>query len=290
MQHLYGFGYSQTGGYLYTYINAIAPLDVRRNGGPIFDGYVVGVAGGAFPGTAPINQCAPSIGVDDPRNQIRNAGVPVIHVMSQSDYLLGIDSRRPDSDAPRDRFRHYEVPGMGHATPEELYYSAAPEDIVKAGRTIPSISCGDGPRSRFPSSLVFDASFANLDRWVRDDVAPPRTARIQVRDGEGVTDRYGNLVGGYRTPLVDVPTSTWYGSSSGGGFCFIAGHEEPFTSTRLTRLYGDHSRYVAAVSRSVRELTDARLLTPADGRQLIKDARYSDVPRSAYAPGAPSLP
>lgn len=68
VRHLYGFGYSQTGGYLYTYINAIAPLDVAANGAPLYDGYVVGVAGGAFAGTVPINQCAPSIPVGDPRS------------------------------------------------------------------------------------------------------------------------------------------------------------------------------------------------------------------------------
>jgi hypothetical protein len=102
---------------LYTYINAIHPLDVRRNGSPLFDGYIVSVAGGAFAGTVPINQCAEKHQtVDDPRKPDPQRGVPVIHIMSESDYLLGIDSRRPDSDKPGDRFRHYEVPGMGHAT------------------------------------------------------------------------------------------------------------------------------------------------------------------------------
>ena len=50
-KHVYGFGYSQTGGYLYDYINAIHPLDVARNGGhPIYDGYIVAVAGGGLRG------------------------------------------------------------------------------------------------------------------------------------------------------------------------------------------------------------------------------------------------
>ena len=43
-------------------------------------------------------------------------------------------SRRPDSDTPQDRYRHYEMAGAGHATPDELYYSAQPADIVRAGR------------------------------------------------------------------------------------------------------------------------------------------------------------
>ncbi len=278
VQHLYGFGYSQTGGYLYTYINAIAPLDVQRNGGPLYDGYVIGVSGGAFAGTVPINQCAPSIAVGDPRNQIKNAGVPVIHIMSQSDYLLGIASRRPDSDVRADRFRHYEVPGMGHATPEELYYSAAPEDIVRAGRTIPSLTCDDGPRSRFPSSLVFDAALQNLDTWVRKGIPAPRAEPIRVVAGKGVVDRFGNLTGGYRTPYVDVPTSAWFGSSAGPGFCFIAGHEVPFPVARLRALYRSHSDYVRAVTRDVDYLIGRRFLTRADGQALIREAQASEIP------------
>jgi len=278
VREVYGFGYSQTGGYLYTYINAIAPLDVRANGRPLFDGYLIGVAGGAFAGTVPINQCAPRIPVGDPRNQIHNAGVPVIHIMSQSDYLLGIASRRPDSDARADRFRHYEVPGMAHATPEELYFAAAPEDIVKAGRTIPSLTCNEGPRSRFPSSIVFDAAFSNLDLWVRKGVAPPRATLISLRNGKGKADRFGNLVGGYRTPLVDVPTSTWFGSSAGPGFCFIVGHEVPFGQAKLLRLYPSHGAYVSAVTRDVHRLVSRRFLTRADGQLLIKQASFSDVP------------
>ena len=96
-------------------------------------------------------------------------------------------------------------------------------------------------------------------------------------DGQGVTDRFGNLVGGYRTPLLEVPTATWFGSSAGGGFCFIAGHEEPFSDARLRRLYGDHEGYVDAVIASARALREARLLTGRDANWLIRTARASDV-------------
>jgi hypothetical protein len=79
VRHVYGFGYSQTGGYLYDYINAIHPLDVANKGGrPIYDGYIVAVAGGAFVGAVPINQCEAAPPVGDPRLQFRNVGVPII--------------------------------------------------------------------------------------------------------------------------------------------------------------------------------------------------------------------
>jgi Alpha/beta hydrolase domain len=278
VERAYGFGYSQTGGYLVDYINAIHPRVVADDGKPLYDGYIVGVAGGAFVGAVPINQCEPAPPVDDPRRQIRDAGVPVMRIMSQSDYLLGIASRRPDGDTRRDRFRHYEMAGAGHATPDELYYSAAPEDIIKAGRPVPPASCNEGPRSRFPSRIHFDAAFRNLDLWTRFGLAPPHADPIAVENGEPVLDEHGNVTGGLRSPYVDVPTSTWLGSSTGASFCFIAGHEIPFDRAKLARLYPTHGAYVRAVARNVLGLVARRFLTPADGIDLIREAARADVP------------
>jgi hypothetical protein len=273
----YGFGYSQTGGYLINYINAIHPLVVASEGEPVYDGYLVTVAGGAFAGAYPINQCVPAPPAGDPRRQIANVGVPVIQIMSQSDYLLGIGSRRPDGDTPPDQFRHYEMAGAGHATPEELYFSAKPEDIVAAGREVPPLECNEGPRSRFPNSIHFNAAFQNLDIWVRDGVAPPSVEDIRVEDGAPVLDEFGNVIGGLRSPYLDVPTSTWFGTATGPSFCRIAGYEVPFDQALLDELYPSQGAYVRAVMRSVRELVAERLLTRADGQWLIEQARLTPV-------------
>jgi hypothetical protein len=198
--------------------------------------------------------------------------------MSQSDYLLGIAARRPEGDAPADRFRHYEMAGAAHATPDELYYSAAPVDIVKAGRSVPPAACNEGPRSRFPSSIHFDAALRNLDLWVRHGVAPPHASPIAVVNGAPVLDAFGNVTGGLRSPFVDVPTSRWLGSSTGASFCFLAGHEDPLDPATLARLYPTHREYVRAVARDVRRLVGARFLTRADGRRLILEAARADVP------------
>ena len=275
---LYGFGYSQSGGYMYTYINAIHPLDVKRNGAPIYDGYLVAVAGGKFAGISAINQCAKPPVVGDPRLQFKDVGVPIIHVMSQSDYLFGIDSRRPDSDVPTDRFRHYEMAGAGHATPGELYSAAAPADIMKAGLSVPPMSCNEGPRSRFPSGMLFNAMWDNLDQWVRRDVAPPHALPIRVVDGKPVTDQLGNVLDGLRSTYVDVPTSTWNGSSTGASFCFIAGHEVLFTNARLTQLYGTKADYLNKVVESANKLVAARFLTAKDSLELISEASKFNFP------------
>ena len=278
VEHVYGFGYSQTGGYLYDYINAIHPLEVARNGQPPFDGYLVAVAGGAFVGAVPINQCRPAPPVGDPRRQFSNVGVPIIHIMSQSDYLIGIAGRRPDSDAPADRFRHYEMAGAGHATPDELNFAAAPADIVRAGRAVPPMSCNEGPRSRFPNRIFFDAALRNLDLWVRHGIAPPHADPITVVDGAPVLDEFGNVTGGLRSPYLDVPTSTWFGASTGASFCFIAGHEVPFDSARLAGLYPSHGHYVRAVVEDTGRLVAGRYITASDGVDLIREAVHADVP------------
>ena len=192
------------------------PVDVRR---------LPGRRGRARP--TPINQCAAPIPAGDPRRFIRNAGVPVVRVMSQSDYLSGIAARRPDSDAAPDLYRNYEIAGSAHATPDELNFAAAPADIEKGGRAVPPMACNEGPRSRFPNWPAFNAILRNLDTWVR--TGTPAAARRADSGGRRHTgsDRFGNVVGGIRSPFVEVPTSTWFGNSTGPSFCRIAGHEVP---------------------------------------------------------------
>jgi hypothetical protein len=273
----YGFGYSQTGSMMITYINAIQPRVVAAEGKPIYDGYFVGVAGGAFIGAAPLNQCTPVPPLGDPRRSVRNAGVPVIQMMSQSDYLIGIASRQPDGDTPPDLYRHYEMAGAAHATPDELLYSARPEDILAAGRDVPPMSCNEGPRSRFPSRIFVDAALQNIDLWSRDGLAAPPGRDILVQNGQPVLDEFGNVLGGLRSPYLDVPTSTWRASATGASFCAIAGYEIPFAQATLDELYPTQGAYVRAVRRSVRELVADRYLTRADGQQIIREAEQTDI-------------
>lgn len=278
VEHAYGFGYSQTGGYLVNYINGVHSLVVEADGRPVYDAYLVAVAGGDFAGAYPMNQCEAAPPAGDERRQFQDVGVPIMRMMSQSDYLRGIGSRRADNDEPGDRYRHYEMAGAGHATPDELEFSASSEDIVAAGRDVPPASCNEGPRSRFPSSIFFDAALRNLDLWVREDIAPPRAEPILVRDGAPVLDALGNVQGGLRSPYLDVPTSTWYGSASGASFCFIAGYEEPLAQETLDKLYRNRADYVRAVKESTRALERQGFLMDYDAQELRREAAKSRIP------------
>jgi hypothetical protein len=271
----YGFGYSQTGGFLNTYVNAIAKTAVTADGKPVYDAFFIANAGGSFVGLTAINQCASTPPNTDPRRATGNIGVPIIRAMSQSDYISGIAARRADSDDPADPYRHYDVAGEGHASPYELYYSAKPDDILKAGQPVPPMNCNEGPRSRYPTGIVFDAILHNLDQWVQKGIAPPKGQFITVVNNQPVLDAFGNVTGGYRTPYLDVPTSTWFGNSTGASFCSIAGHEVPFSAAQIASLYPTKDDYVAKVAADAQSLVDQRYLTPEDGRYIVQEARYS---------------
>ncbi len=99
-----------------------------------------------------------------------------------------------------------------------------------------------------------------------------------VVNGEPVTDGFGNVLGGLRSPYLDVPTSTWEGNSTGASFCRIAGHEVPFSSERLAELYPSHRDYVRQVRKVTNDLVAERFITPQDGDLLVREARRSEVP------------
>ena len=159
--------------------------------------------------------------------------------------------------------------------------------MVKAGRTPPPMNCNEGPRSRFPTNVSFDAILQNLDRWVRTGIAPPRAEWIQRVNNTTVVDAHGNVVGGVRSPYVDVPTSTWFGAATGASFCFIAGYERPFSAEKLAQLYSSKADYVAKVEASTRSLVEQRFITEEDGRYITQEARYACVPGPANDPTAP---
>ncbi|MBT2188788.1 hypothetical protein KK488_17685 [Sphingobium sp. H33] len=275
-KRLYGWGYSQTGAYLITYIDAVQPRVIHDDGKPMYDGYMIVVAVNPIP----INQCAAPLPESDPRRRrtIAASGVPVMHVMSQSDYLQAVSQRRPDSDNRADPFRYYDISGSGHATPDELLYSARPVDIQKAGRDVPPMNCDQGPRSRFPSAYPLNAILHNLESWVEKGISPPPGQAIRLVGGAPETDKYGNVVGGVRTPYLDAPTSQWNGNSTGQSFCRIAGHEKPIEPAVLKALYPSHEDYVAKVSVSVEELVASRYLTAQDGKAIVAEARRASVP------------
>jgi hypothetical protein len=274
VQRLYATSH---GGELPTYISAVHPHATLAGGRPVYDGFIVH----RYANPARINQCAAAPGATDPRQITKNAGVPVIRIVAQTDVLATFQRRRPDSDERGDSYRLYEVAGAPHA--DAYFYRHMPtlKDQAAAGTTpflaqwpFAEVCTPEIPMLEFPvMRYIVNAAFANLDRWVRDGTPAPRAGRIGINGGGTpkptiLTDEFGNAVAGVRSPYVDVPTATYYASTPGPGTCGSLGHKDPFSWERLEAVYGSSAKYASRFNQAVDRLVGERWLTESDGRKI----------------------
>ena len=164
-------------------------------------------------------------------------------------------------------------------------YTPGPDQLALAG--FPPNDWQDNclyPNNTFPLQYQLDAAFQNLDQWVRNGIPGPHAPHIAAV-GAGtpaatiLTDQYGNALGGVRSPYVDVPTATYYGTTPGGGTCMLLwGHYMPFTSDQLAQLYPTHASYVSAVQADANNLLAGRWLTQEDAAAIIREAQTAVVP------------
>jgi len=265
------------GGDIATYINAIHSQATLANGKPAFDAYLM------RPGFGParINQCAAAPGPNDPRRMIKGVNVPVIIATAQGEALGTLAWRRPDSDGPNDIFRLYEMAGAGHIDWWAYYGFPRMEDQVAAvgsaqgppawpfaARCEPEI-----PLMPLPVlAQVYNATFTNLDQFVRKGTPLPKAARLELKDAGSpqqsfLLDQFNHGAGGLRNVYMEVPAANYFVTSPGPGTCREMGHIEPFTWSRLESLYGTYKNYAAKVEQTVNRLVQERWLTEGDARR-----------------------
>jgi hypothetical protein len=124
-----------------------------------------------------------------------------------------------------------------------------------------------------------DAALAQLNHWALSGVPAARAPLIKIRNGAYVTDKFGNAVGGLRTPAVQVPIATLTGLGNTGTdpLCFLLGTTTPFNAAQLATLYPNHAVYVLAVEHAAAQDVKARFLLPADALQIDATAAASQV-------------
>lgn len=212
---------------------------------------------------------------------IRGLDVPVIRLNTLGDYaMFGLHTRLPDSDEPGQQTRLYEVAGACH------YYKYAPPagEPPEPGRGAadgegagppgtPEWLASFGPGSRandLPVRLVASAALANLYRWIEDGVAPPHAPMFETTpDGKPVMDAQGNVLGGVRTPYVDVPVATY---GAGEGQFWLHGYMRPFNGGELRALYGNRETYLARFRASLDRAVSGRWVLPGDAPLMLADA------------------
>jgi len=269
-----------------TYINAIHSLANLENGKPVYDGYLL--KAGFNMGR--MNQCAPAPAANDPRQIVKNVGVPVIAVAAQGEIIGGTYAfRRNDSDEPNDRYRLYEVASAGHIDKYAYFGFPALADQTKAVGSAQgtvewpfNAKCEPDIPLMDPSLIgfVFNSSFANLDQWVRKGTPAPRAPQIELKDAGTpqaavVVDKLGHGLGGVRTPFIDVPDATYFTNSPGPGNCREMGHKASFDAGKVTEIYGNRKTYAGRFSETIDRLVKERWLTEGDAKRLKQSLNAS---------------
>jgi hypothetical protein len=254
-------GESQSASRLVTYIDAIH----RRE--QVFDGYLVHSRGSTG---APLN--AEPASASPAGTTIRDdVDVPVMLVQMETDVLwLGsFAARQPDTD----RVRTWEVAGTAHADRTTLAHGLRSGAVWNPGGAVDlSALCGainDGPQT-YAIRRAIDA----LDRWVRDDQAPPSAPPIEVADGAIVRDELGIARGGVRLPAVEAPVATITGDPPPDSsiICSLFGSSTPLPADVLAARYPQPGDYGEAVERSASRAVDAGLLLPDDAEEIVAAA------------------
>jgi predicted lipoprotein with Yx(FWY)xxD motif len=294
VKNVIGTGVSQSAMRLVVYVNAFQPL------AKTYDGYLLHSRGRGSP---PIQ----GVGVFSDQRPVpirTDVDVPVFVLQTEGD-LLSMDyavARQPDSD----RVRTWEVAGAPHVGAGTPYDAAVASGIrardVGAAAPPGNPTCLSNP---FPIWPVADAAWAHLATWSNGGPPPPMAplidlsrqatlAAIPPGDGNSLIarDAHGNAGGGIRTPAIDAPVGTNYGSSpcAAGQLGFLAGQFVPFDTATLVQLYPTHDEYVAQVSASANKAVDAGYMLTEDANRLIADARAGTIPRLDLAqPPPPTL-
>ncbi len=251
-------GTSASSGTVRTYLGAHPNLRMP-GGGPIFDGFLLTSTNGNTP--LPV--------VDVPMIQMPTQ--TEVHTWAQA----GIAYRRPDSDAPANRFRLYEVAGMPHNNARDLpFFFTDPCTL---------------PITDFPAGSFTALALNYLIEWIAEGTLPPHAPYIEVdqdpsNDGSYLRlDEFGNARGGIRNVWVDVPIAT-YGVFGVGKtpamdrLCLLIGTEVPLPTGTLSDLYSNRGQYVERVNRRLMELIREGWFLPEYADQVRDDLKLTDIP------------
>jgi hypothetical protein len=252
-ERLLAVGESQSAFALTTYVNGVQPVAGEYDGflihsraaAPLpLEGLDVNIAA-ALGGT-------PTIIRDD-------LDVPVLMLQTETDvltFLRSIDARQPDTDV----FRLWEVAGSAHA---DLFLLGDPA----------SLGC-TSPVNAGPTHFVALAALRHLDRWAAGGDPPPEADRLQVDGDAFVRDEDGNVVGGVRTPHVDVAVDTLSGEPPDGAsiVCMLAGSTTPLPPERLAARYGSAEAYLAEFEAALDRAIEAGFLLAEDRAAIADDA------------------
>jgi hypothetical protein len=130
---------------------------------------------------------------------------------------------------------------------------------------------------------VVQAAFAAFTKWVDDGKPPPDPAPFKLNSTKPpalALDSHGNVIGGVRTPAVDVPVSALSGAAPAGAsrLCGLFGSAVPFSPSTLISLYQTKDKYMAAYTASLDKAIKEGYILPGDRTTLLAQAQQVQIP------------
>jgi hypothetical protein len=265
VRHVIAFGASQSAGRIATYLNAIQPLEGS------FDGFILDVYFGngtpldttaaPGPGITHVDQITDLIrthGLPPGGHLLRDVGVPVFVVNSESESLSHFPVRQPDTDT----YRFWEFAGHAHGTvpSKEALRSSWERDLGITHHPM-APATGYNTLSLEPGR---SAALTHMLAWLDDGTPPPILERIHIEGDPPriIRDALGNALGGIRMPGFAVPTARHSGFAADGTLSLF-GSSEPFDAATLQELYPTRNAYTAAVrTATVQAIESGALLAP----------------------------
>ena len=244
VEHVLMTGFSADGAMTFTQANIFHNLMRMPGGGGVYDGYLPQGSGAQDEWTLNGLNAAGLLPDGDPRLRMGRRDAPVIKLNTETElagwgFGIPVTWRRPDSDAPHDRYREWEVPGASHEDQQSL---SDPSNMALFGvPTFPSECAHKDPPNVSPTDFryayVANAAAEALVKWVTHGRKPPHAAYIKQTDLSNpskatiLRDRFGNALGGVRTPQLTVPRSTFNVIDDGPDFCWGIGWSTPLSNS-----------------------------------------------------------
>ena len=97
------------------------------------------------------------------------------------------------------------------------------------------------------------------------------------------------MIGGVRTPAVDVPISTLSGQAPPGAtvICSLFGSATPLSASTLAALYPTKADYIADYTKSLDKAIKGGYILAADRSAMLAQAQQAPDRRPSRAPQAP---
>jgi hypothetical protein len=268
VRHVIGWGASQSAGRLATYLNAVQPLTGALDGCILAIYFGRGAAlqvGDAVVNINAMPSAAPQTALMG-SNLIRDdLDIPVFVVNSELEAISCYGVRQPDTDT----FRYWEAAGTCHVSQQ---VQTTREQLQERDRIVGRPM--DPNVNAVPMSLLYDAVFHHMHRWVADGIVPPVQPKIEFAGNRPQRDENGLAIGGIRLPQVEVPLAANSAIPRGEGiFALLGGSCEPFPAEKVRALYGDEATFFSRFEAAAQRAVDAQVLRPRDVPTVLNEAR-----------------